>query len=150
MQIRIEASHLPGRSSSAFADAVDIHVGVQAKDRPQEVTAPHAGDAPSARWTLECTTAPGPDGTVVSGPCIQHRFGSRFVYLSWTTADEGGTATMFRRAKLMLDAVSPDVLEAAVRSGRLTARLRLTDGQGQPLCGAVRPPLVTWTAEQAD
>ncbi|MCX4728446.1 DUF5990 family protein [Streptomyces sp. NBC_00963] len=150
MQLRIEASGLPGRTSSAFADAVDIHVGVQAKDRPQEVAAPHAGDLPSARWTLECTTAPGPDGTVIAGPYIQNRFGGRFVYLSWTTADEDGTATMFRRAKLMLDAVSPEVLDAAVRSGRLTARLRLTDGQGQPLCGSVRPPLITWTAEPAD
>ncbi|WP_328315913.1 DUF5990 family protein [Streptomyces sp. NBC_00388] len=150
MQIRIEASGLPGRTSPAFADAVDIHVGVQAKDRPGEVAGAHAGDLPSARWTLECTTAPGADGPLVSGPYIQDRFGGRFVYLSWTTAGPDGTATMFRRAKLMLDAVGPEVLEAAVRSGRLTARLRLTDAAGQPLCGAVRPPLVTWEAGPAD
>ncbi|WP_405783395.1 DUF5990 family protein [Streptomyces sp. NBC_00859] len=149
MLIRIEATALPGRTSSAFPDATDIHVGVQAKDRPQEVAAPHAGDLPSARWTLECTAVTTPDGIVISGPYIQNRFGGRFVYLSWTTSDGAAPATMFRRAKLMLDAVSPEVLAAAVRSGHLTGRLRLTDTHGQPLCGAVRPPVISWTAEPA-
>ena len=53
---------------------------------------------------------------------------------------------MFRRAKLMLDAVPPDVLRAAERSGSLVARLGLTDAKGGPLCAAVRPPVVTWSA----
>ena len=53
---------------------------------------------------------------------------------------------MFRRAKLVLDAVDPRVLDAAARTGRLTARLGLSDAHGRPLCAAVRPPRVEWSA----
>jgi hypothetical protein len=53
---------------------------------------------------------------------------------------------MFRRAKLMLDAVPPDVLRRAVDSGRLVGRMGLTDDKGHPRCAAVRPPVVEWTA----
>jgi hypothetical protein len=38
----------------------------------------------------------------------------------------------------MLDGIPPEVLDAG--------RLRLTDQRGNPLCAAVRPPLITWTA----
>ncbi|WP_328535418.1 DUF5990 family protein [Streptomyces sp. NBC_00344] len=152
MQIRIEASALPGRTNRAadFADAVDIHVGVQARNKPDEVIALHAGDSASAVWTLECTAVPASTGTTITGPYVQNGLGGRFVYLSWVTLDDSGRPVMFRRAKLMLDAVEPEVLEAAVRSGRLTARLRLTDPQGRPVCASVRPPLITWTAEPVD
>lgn len=57
-----------------------------------------------------------------------------------------GAFTMFRRAKLLLGAVPPEVLAAAVRSGRLTGRLGLTDAKGHPLCARVVPPTVRWTA----
>jgi len=53
---------------------------------------------------------------------------------------------MFRRAKLLFDAIGPDILEAAADRGMLLARLRLTDACGHPLCAAVRPPLVEWSA----
>lgn len=153
MQIRIEASALPGRTTRSVADfagASDIHVGVQATDRPDEVVGLHAGDSSSAQWTLDCTATPGPTGATLRGPYIQNRLGGRFVYLSWVTPDDSGRPVMFRRAKLMLDAVDPEVLDAAVLSGRLTGRLRLTDAQGRPVCASVRPPAITWTAEPAE
>ncbi|GGV30444.1 hypothetical protein GCM10010495_53500 [Kitasatospora herbaricolor] len=46
----------------------------------------------------------------------------------------------------MLDAVGPAVLEDAERSGLLVARPGLADAKGLPLCVAVRPPLITWSA----
>jgi hypothetical protein len=53
---------------------------------------------------------------------------------------------MFRRAKLMLGGVDPDVLTAAVGSGLLVRRLGLTDAKGHPLCARVVPPRITWSA----
>ncbi|MGH9040831.1 MAG: DUF5990 family protein, partial [Acidimicrobiia bacterium] len=54
----------------------------------------------------------------------------------------------FRRAKLMLAAVDPDVVAAARRPGAcLVGRLGLTDGCGGPRCAAVRPPGIDWSAE---
>ncbi|WP_069172707.1 DUF5990 family protein [Streptomyces griseus] len=149
MQIHIEGSELPGRTcgpGTDFAGFDNIHVGVQRKDRPGELLTPHPGDAPRASWTLDCTTTPGPDGTRVAGPYIQDRLGGHFVYLSWGTVDEAGVFTMFRRAKLMIGDIDPDVLEAAARSGHLTARLRLSDDRGLPRCARVRPPDITWSA----
>jgi hypothetical protein len=102
----------------------------------------HAGDAPTAVWALDCAI----DGTDVRGPYIQGPPGGRFIYLSWGTADDAGRFTLFRRAKLMLEAVPADVLDAAATSELLIGSLGLTDVKGHPLCARVRPPLISWTA----
>ena len=52
---------------------------------------------------------------------------------------------MFRRAKLMLDGVPDNILAKAAKSGVLVGRLGLTDVKGQPLCAAVRPPMIEWS-----
>ncbi|WP_123471479.1 DUF5990 family protein [Streptomyces sp. CEV 2-1] len=155
MQIHIEGSRLPGRACGPggdFAGYENIHVGVQRKDRPGELLGLLPGDAPSASWTLDCTatatasaSAPA-DGVEISGPYVQDRLGGRFVYLSWGTVDENGRFSMFRRAKLMFADIGADTLEAAARSGHLTARLPLSDAKGQPLCARVRPPVIEWSA----
>nr|WP_246199494.1 DUF5990 family protein [Actinomadura syzygii] len=71
------------------------------------------------------------------------------MYLSWGAVDGTGAFTMFRRAKLVLDAVDSAALHAARGHGRLIARLGLTDADGGPLCAAIRPPLIDWSADQA-
>ncbi|GAB2988860.1 hypothetical protein GCM10023080_063200 [Streptomyces pseudoechinosporeus] len=157
MRIRIDAVDLPGLTCPPGAFARDdvpayrnIHVAVQRRDRPAELLDPKPGDAASATWTLACTTAASPGGTDVKGPYVQGRPGARFVYLSWGTVDDSGTFTMFRRAKLMLDAVPADVLDAAALTGLLVGRLGLTDMRGGPLCASVVPPRIAWTAESAE
>ncbi|MEV7401307.1 DUF5990 family protein [Streptomyces sp. NPDC091267] len=152
MQIHIEGSRLPGRTCGPggdFAGYESIHVGVQRKDRPDELFGLLPGDAPSASWTLDCTAVVTADGVEIGGPYVQNRLGGRFVYLSWGTVDENGLFSMFRRAKLMFADIGADVLEAAARSGHLTARLPLSDAEGQPLCARVRPPVIEWSAAAA-
>ncbi|MEW1908815.1 DUF5990 family protein [Kitasatospora sp. NPDC085895] len=149
MELRIDATDLPGRDCApgpALPGATGIHVGVPRRGRPQDLLGLQPGDAPSASWTLRCTAVRGPRGVDLRGPHLQGGPYARFVHLSWGTVDGAGGFTMFRRAKLMLDAVAPETVEAAVASGLLVARLGLTDGRGQPLCAAVRPPAVTWSA----
>jgi hypothetical protein len=153
MQIRIEATDLPGRTCAPSRDVPgyrNVHVGVQRRDRRDELLELHPGDAPSAVWTLECSVVATPAGIDLKGPYVQGRPGGRFIYLSWGTVDDTGAFSLFRRAKLELDAIGPAVLAAAVRSGRLVARLGLTDAKGHPLCASVRPPLVDWFAAPAD
>jgi hypothetical protein len=53
---------------------------------------------------------------------------------------------MFRRAKLWLDAIDAVTLNAARQNGSLIARVELTDTEGHPLCAALRPPLIRWSA----
>ena len=60
--------------------------------------------------------------------------------------DDDGAFTMFRQAKLWLDAIDPATLDAARQYGSLIGSLNLTDANGHPLCATVRPPLIRWTA----
>ncbi|MFE7487551.1 DUF5990 family protein [Kitasatospora sp. NPDC057541] len=153
MQLRIEAVDLPGSSCPAapgFPGYRDIRVAVQRRDRPGELLDPRPGDAPSAVWTLECTASVTPGGIDLGGPYVQGRPGRRFVHLVWQAADDSGGFTVFRRAKLMLDAVDATVAAEAVAAGRLVARLGLTGAEGHPLCAAVRPPAVVWSAQDVN
>ena len=109
----------------------------------------YPGDAPSATWTLDCSAAGSPDGVDLQGPYIQGPPGGRFIYLSWGTVDDAQTFTLFRRAKLSFDAIPQAVIDGAQRLGMLVGRLGLTDAKGKPLCAAVRPPLIEWSAEAA-
>ncbi len=149
MQLRIEAFDMPGQTCGPgrnFPGYRNVHVGVQRRDRQNELLELHPGDAPAAVWTLECSAIPTSSGVDLKGPYIQGRPGGRFIYLSWGTVDTSGAFTLFRRAKLLFDAIGPDVVAAAVQSGRLVARLGLTDAKGHPLCAHVRPPLIDWFA----
>lgn len=109
------------------------------------------GDGESVAWTFECTAVPSTDGFDVGGPHIQGRPRQRFIYLTWGTIEPSGEFTMFRQAKVMLDAVPPDVIDAVMRTAsQLVGRVRLKDEKGQPICAAVRPPMIVWSAARAD
>lgn len=119
---------------------------MQRKDRRHNLLGLTPGDAPSAHWDLEATATSARVGFDVRGPYIQGRPGARFIYLSRGTVNHDGAFTMFRRAELMLDAIDPATLDAARQYGSLIPRLKLTDTNGHPLCAAVRPPLIRWSA----
>ncbi len=102
-------------------------------------------DAASARWEIEADVLGSLPAVDLGGPQIQGRPGRRFIYLSWGTVGATADFEMFRRAKLLLDAVPDDVLAAAIEGGLLVGRLGLTDKSGRPLCAAVRPPRIEWS-----
>ena len=151
MQIRIDGFDLPGASCGPSPDRPDghhnIHVGVQRRNRREELLGLVPGDCSSATWTLDCEAVPSPAGMDLKGPYIQGPPGGRFIYLSWGTVDDDMTFTLFRRAKVWFDAIPTAVMERAVDLGVLVGRLGLTDRKGNPLCAAVRPPLIEWRAE---
>jgi hypothetical protein len=139
MQIRIEGRDLPGLTCGASPDFPgydNIHVGVQRRGNPGEHLDLQPGDAASVRWSFDATVKAGDD---VLGPYVQGGPGKRFIYLSWGTVDDQGFH-MFRRAKVFLADIEPDVLAAAQRSGTLVIRLGLTDAKGHPACAWIKPP----------
>ncbi len=124
----------------------NVCVAVQRRARPQELLDLQDGDQEQASWVLDAVISAQQDGFDVSGPYIQGPIGQRFIYLSWGDVDGAGTFAMFRRAKLTIADIDPDVLAAAARSGRLLARLDMSDAAGRPICARVRPPHVQWSA----
>lgn len=153
MLIRIEATDLPGRTCGPSPDRPggyhNVHVGLQRRNRRDDLLGLVPGDAPSATWTVDCRARPTPTGFDLQGPYIQGPPGARFIYLSWGTVDDTQHFTLFRRAKLWFDAIPPNIMEDAVDQSLLVGRLRLTDRKGKPLCAAVRPPLIEWLAAAA-
>jgi hypothetical protein len=121
-------------------------VGIQRRNQRDELLGLVPGDAPSASWTMDCTAVQSPTGVDLKGPYVQGSPGGRFIYLSWGTVDDTGGFTLFRRAKLWLDAIPSNVIDNAIEVGWLLGRLSVTDRKGNPLCAAVRPPLIEWSA----
>jgi hypothetical protein len=151
VQIRIEGENLPGSSCGPSPERPEghfnIHVGVQRRGKRDELLELTPGDVPAVSWTLDATVTERPDGsTDLKGPYIQGPPGGRFIYLSWGTVDQPGEFALFRRAKLWLEAVPPQVLASAAERGVLVGRLGLTGPRGNPLCAAVRPPMIEWSA----
>jgi Family of unknown function (DUF5990) len=112
-----------------------VRVGVQ---RGRDVVDEHPAAGGELRWTIDAQVV---EGAALRGPYVHGRGDARFLYLSWQRSGE-----MFRRAKLMLDAVPAEVLTAAQESGRLAGRFQLTLPDGSPMCGALRPPAIEWSA----
>lgn len=150
MMIRIEGSELPGRWCGPGPDYPNghhnVHVAVQGRKGQQDLFELVPADVPTAVWELECVIAAPPPDVDLRGPQIQGSRGKRFIYLTWGVVDADAIFTMFRRAKLWLDAIPADVIAAACISGLLNGRLGLSDDMGWPLCASVRPPQITWSA----
>jgi hypothetical protein len=137
VHLRIVGLDLPGTTCGPSNDQPegyrDIEVGVQ---RGKEVVGLVPASAKKATWDLDVDVRNGK----LSGPYVQGRGDQRFIYLSWGERKDGDHV-MFRRAKLMLEHLDPEVLDGRT----VEARLGLTDARGNPRCAAVRPPDITWT-----
>ncbi len=149
MLIRIEGTNLPGRECGPGPDFPDghhnIHVAVQGRKGQQDLFGLIRADAPSAHWDLACEIFGQAPTIDFKGPQIQGSPTKRFIYLTWGVVDTAGAFTMFRRAKLWLDAIPSEIVEQARPRGVLNGRLGLSDDHGRPLCASVRPPLIRWS-----
>jgi hypothetical protein len=144
VRVTIHGHHLPGRRfASGSGTYANVHVAVQERADPVGLV---AGDAEQAAWTVEVRVVTLDDGRLdFRGPAVHGKRGERFLYLTWGDVHPGGRFAMFRRAKLMLDRVGPDLVRAAESAGRdLVARVDLTDACGGPRCARVDPPAIRW------
>lgn len=152
MLIRIEGFDLPGRTCGPGPDYPEghrnIHVAVQGRKGQRDLVGLAPADVPFVTWELNCNVVSPPPGADLRGAQIHGAPRKRFIYLSWGVVDGEDHFTMFRRAKLWLDAVPDDVMGAACQDGALlTGRLGLSDDHGWPLCASVRPPRIDWSAQ---
>lgn len=147
--IRIDGVDLPGRYCEPEPDYPNghhnIHVAVQGRKGQQDLLGLVPADVPTAAWELECQVVTPPPEADLRGPQIHGSPGKRFVYITWGVVEPSNPFRMFRRAKIWLDAVPGEVMQAACDHGLLLGRLGLTDDKGWPLCAAVRPPRIHWS-----
>lgn len=142
----VVGTDLPGRTfcEPDGTPLPDVRVGVQVRSEPEGLV---PGDAPGARWDLDVDTVVDNDGQLdFRGAAVHGKRGERFVYLTWGNVGDDGAFRMFRRAKLMLNRVDRQLVDAAASAGApLVATVQLTDDRGGPRCARVDPPAVSWT-----
>ena len=144
MRIVIEGHDLPGAEFASDGKPLhNVHVAVQIGKEP---VGPVRGDAGSARWELDVRVVVDDDGGVdLRGAAVHGKKGERFLYLTWGDIGAHHKFAMFRRAKLMIGDIEPELLAAAARDdGALVASLSLTDERGGPRCAQVKPPVISW------
>ena len=143
MRIVIEGHDLPG--AEFVSDGVPlhhVHVAIQIGKEPVGLV---PGDADRARWEIDVRTVVTDGGVDLRGPAVHGRKGERFLYLTWGDVGADDSFAMFRRAKLMIEDIEPELLAAATRDdGVLVASLPLSDERGCPRCARVKPPVISW------
>lgn len=140
-ELRIHGHDLPGVSCGSYQN---VHVAIQLGRNAAELV---RGDAREATWNTDIAIQHTDDGYDFRGPAVQGRRGDRFVYLTWGEVDVNGAFEMFRRAKLMLNRIDPDLIRTAIQRGSaLVVSVHLTDQYGMPRCARVDPPAIVWAA----
>jgi hypothetical protein len=120
----------------------NVHVGVQLRREAAHLV---RADEPRASWDVHVEIIR-QDGLDFRGPAVQGKRGDRFIYLTWGDVGPDGSFEMFRRAKLMLDRIEPQLIASAIKADCLEATVDLTGHDGGPLCARVDPPAVSWSA----
>jgi Family of unknown function (DUF5990) len=144
VQLSLVGFNLPGRVFCRPDGSLmtNVHVGVQVRREPSNLV---RADAAEACWSCDIEVVERDGQIDFRGPAVQGTRGERFVYLTWGEVSGDHQFEMFRRAKLMLHRVDPTVMDAALRAGRLLARIDLTGDRGGPRCARVDPPAIEWS-----
>jgi hypothetical protein len=142
--VRITGVNLPGRTFCRPDGSLmeNVHVGVQVRRNAAHLV---RADEPEACWDVDVEII-GKDDLDFRGPAVQGKRGDRFIYLTWGDVGPDGSFEMFRRAKLMLDRIEPQLIQSAIEADCLEATVDLTGHDGGPLCARVDPPAVSWSA----
>lgn len=120
----------------------NVHVGVQVRTAPEQVV---RADVAEARWEVEIQVLGVGGERDFRGPAVHGPKGARFLYLTWGNVGPDGEFEMFRRAKLVLDRIDPEVVGRAIDGGLMTAVVDLTGPDAGPRCARVDPPAITWS-----
>jgi hypothetical protein len=120
----------------------NVHVGVQVGRDPHQLA---RADEPAPVWNIDVDVVRRDGDLDFRGPAVHGKRGDRFLYLTWGNVAPDGAFEMFRRAKLMLDRVEPELIGSATERGDLAATVDLTGDDGGPRCARVDPPALVWS-----
>jgi hypothetical protein len=79
------------------------------------------------------------------GPQVDGKRGNRHIYINWLNREPDGELRLFRRGKVMLDGLDPELVDRAESAGAaLTCTVNLTSERGLPTTGFFRPHQLDW------
>jgi hypothetical protein len=147
MRVAITGLNPPGRlfRRPDGSSMENVHVGVQIRRDPAQLV---RADQPETLWEVDVAVIRDDRGLDFRGAAVQGKRGDRFIYLTWGDVSPDNDFKMFRRAKLMLNRVEPELIESATETGSLAARVDLTGDDGGPRCARVDPPAVAWSVPE--
>ena len=120
----------------------NVHVGVQIGREPAQLV---PGDVSETSWEVDLEIVRKERAVDFRGPAVHGKRGERFIYLTWGDVSPDNKFEMFRRAKLMLDRIEPQLIQSAMETGCLEATVDLTGNDGGPRCARVDAPAVAWS-----
>lgn len=139
--IKLHCTEFPGL---VFGDCQNVHLGVQ---RGDETIWETPGDVGTCAFEVPIEVGKNKDGSPnFLGPFVHGPVGGRFLYLVWFDK-KGEVKTMFRRAKINLQHLDWDTVNAAIFAQKnLEAVLTLTDKKGGPACATLKRGQISWKA----
>jgi hypothetical protein len=161
INVVVQGFDLPGLQCHPDADGkgyANVHVGLCDRSwkgpptveprSPWGVRDLVPGNAKAARWEFEVQVKEKDGALDFGGPLVRGNRGDRHIALFWGALPSDEVFETFRGAKLKLETVDPKVIRAAAKPGKyLNARIRLTDGKGNPVCATVKAPDLVWSVE---
>jgi hypothetical protein len=138
INIEFECIELP---AFICANYPQLRLGIQKKQEIKQ-DVPCTADSIHFHFPLEVTFEG--DKVIFSGRYTQGPHDNRFVYLSWGEwKDE--LWTLHRRAKVMLNGIGRDRVEAAIQENKpIRARIKMTNAKGEPVAAALKSDSVEW------
>ena len=145
MIVEIRGANLPGRHCNPAPEHgpyEDISVGLGRYTDPVGLL---PGDAVDAVWQIVVRVAKRNGEFDYHGPQVEGRRGNRYIYINWLNREIGGELRLFRRGKIALDGLDPNLVESAESTGAtLTCSVNLTNDRGQPTTSHFRPHELNW------
>ena len=103
------------------------------------------GDTEDAVWRIVVRVAKLHGGHDYHGPQVDGKRGNRHIYINWLNREIGGELRLFRRGKIELDGLDPNLVDRAESTGAaLTCSVNLTNDRGHPTTGSFRPHELDW------
>lgn len=145
MIVEIRGANPPGRRCDPAPEHgpyEDINVGLGRHTDPVGLV---PGDTEDAVWRIVVRVAKRHGELDYDGPQVDGKRGNRHIYINWLNREVGGQLQLFRRGKIMLDGLDPNLVERAESTGAaLTCTVNLTNDQGHPTTGFFRPHELDW------
>ena len=151
MIVLIKGINPPGRYCNPAPEHgphEDVHVGVGRYTDPLGLV---PADSTDIEWRVPVRIVKKDAGLDFRGPQVDGKRGDRHIYLNWLNREPAGELRMFRRGKVMLEGLDPDLVERAESTGvAVSCTISLSNDRGLPTTMRFRAADLDWALAESD